>query len=222
MRQHYSWEDMIPVDETHAAAKSLATTWNLIAKSFPKQIRYSKHEPKLTELLHYYLCRLKAKSGLTGFWVNEGQELYMENDGNFLRSKKDITYCSNRSKLPIEITFEFKKLSSSSIATYRGEKGMRRFVDGTYAIQKPLAVMVGILVQGQYDNIIKALFKALSRNNVQCELKMVPDAIGRFIRQPSEAIQPVAEFDTEHRRPVEKTPPNGTITIAHIFLMCNQ
>jgi hypothetical protein len=212
---------MIPIDETQAAAKFLATTWNLLAKSCPEDITYTKSEPKLTELLSYYLKRLQAASGLTGFWVNEDQEPYFDGD-RMRRTKKDITYYSNASKFRLELIFEFKKLSHSSLATYRGRDGMRRFVDGNYAPQKPLAVMVGILLTGGQDDVIMALYNSLSQVAIRSELQMVQDPTGRYIRKPPEAAQSTAEFDTEHRRPADKAPPNGTTTIAHIFLICNQ
>lgn len=222
MRKRYSWEEMIPVDETHAAARFLKTTWNLIAKSYPKNIRYAKRETALTELLSYHLCRLKAESGLTGFWVNEGQEPYFDDDGNLRRIKKDITYYSNATRLTLELIFEFKKLSRSSLRTYLGKDGMRRFVDGNYAPQKPLAIMVGILLSNKCDDVINTLYNSLSRADVRSKLQMVDDATGRYIRKPSEVVRCIAEFDTEHCRPEDKAPPNGTTTIAHIFLICNQ
>lgn len=213
---------MIPVGETHAAARFLATTWDLIANSCPADLRYTKHEPKLTEMLYLHLNRLRAKSGLTGFWVNEAQEPYFDGDCELRRIKKDITYYSNASRLRLELIFEFKKLSRSSLATYRGEEGMRRFIDGNYAPQKPLAVMVGIILKGNYKDVVEALNNSLSRADVRSELQMVSDATGRYIRKPSEAVRSTAEFDTEHHRPADKAPPNGTTTIAHIFLICNQ
>lgn len=223
MRRRYSWEEMLPVDETHAAANFLANTWNLVANLCPVDFQYRKHEPKLTERLYFYLKRLEAKSGLTGFWVNESQEPYFDDDGILRRIKKDITYCSNTSpRFRLELIFEFKKLSRSSLATYRGKDGMRRFIDGNYAPQKPLAVMVGIILKTNYKDVVEALNNSLSRADIRSELQMVSDATGRYIRKPSEAVRSTAEFDTEHRRPADKAPPNGTTTIAHIFLICNQ
>lgn len=222
MSRDYLWEDIIPVNETNAAASFLAATWNLIANSHLKGFQYAKHEPKLTELLYFHLNRLKADSGLTGFWVNEAQEPYFDGDGELRRIKKDITYLSNASRLSLELIFEFKKLSPSKLSTYRGKDGMRRFIDGNYAPQKPLAVMVGIILKGNYEVVVEALNNSLSRADVRSELQMESDATGRYIRKPSEAVRSTAEFDTEHLRPPDKAPPNGTTTIAHIFLICNQ
>ncbi len=222
MRRRYSWEEMIPVDETHAAARFLVTTWNLLAKSCPEDIQYAKHEPKLTELLYIYLNKLRAESGLTGFWVNEAQEPHIDDNGELRRIKKDITYYSNVFILRLELIFEFKKLHALSLATYRGEEGMRRFIDGNYAPQKPLALMVGIILKGNYEDVVDALYNSLLGADVRSELQMVSDATGRYIRKPSKAVPSTAEFDTEHRRPADKAPPNGTTTIAHIFLICDQ
>jgi hypothetical protein len=219
--QYYTWEEIIPVEETYAAARFMVATWYLIGKLNPEYIKYEKPEPKLTEMLCHYLKRRHAESGVTGFWVNEDQEPLFEGD-SMQRIKKDITYYSNASRFRLELIFEFKKLSQSSISTYRGKDGMRRFVDGNYAPQKPLAIMVGITLKGSFDDVIKALYKSLSRVDVQSELKMVRDSKGRYIRMPSEAVRSIAEFDTEHNRPADKTPPKGTTTIAHIFLICDQ
>ncbi len=222
MKRRYSWEEMIPVNETYMAAEFLVKTWKQISNSYPEQTRFARHEPKLTELLCYHLRRLKARSGLTGFWVNEEQEPHLDGEGKMGRIKKDITYYSNVSNLPLELVFEFKKLSKSSLATYRGKQGMRRFVDGNYAPQKPLAIMVGIIIKSKSKEVINALYNSLSRTKVNMELQMVSDATGRYIRKPSEAIRSVGEFDTEHRRPADQAPPNGTTTITHIFIMCIQ
>lgn len=221
MRQRYSWDELIPVEEAHTAAKFLATTWNLVTNLYSDDFQYKRHEPKLTERLHYYLIRFKAKSGLTGFWVNEGQESYVERNGSFKKIRKDITYCSNIS-MRLELIFEFKKVSKSTLATYRGNQGMRRFIDGNYAPHIPLAVMVGIMLKNGSKDVIQALYSSLSKIKVRSQLQMVSDTSGRYIRRPSEALQAIAEFDTEHIRPPEKAPPNGTTTIAHIFLFCNK
>lgn len=220
MSQRYSWEELFPAEETKNAALFLVTTWNRIAQAQPREVQYAKDEPKLTERLCYYLELFSADSGLTGFWINESQNALFSEEGKLLdRIKKDITYSSNVSEKRLELIFEFKKLSRSSLAEYRGENGMCRFVSGNYAINKPLAVMVGIL-NGKDNAAIDALCNSLSKEKMRIKLMMVEDSNDRCIRRPSEAIPAIAEFDTEHRRPLEKAPQNGTTTLAHIFLTC--
>lgn len=221
MRQQHSWNHIIPVEETRSAANFLVCTWDKIASAVNSEIQYKKHEPKLTELLYIYLNLFKAQSGLTGFWVNEAQEPQFDSDNKIRRIKKDITYYSNASKVSLELIFEFKKLSRSSLATYRGKDGMRRFVDGNYAPEKPLAVMVGI-TDGDCKDVLSSLSNSLSKASVQKDLQMVHDASGRYLRDPSEVISTIAKFDTEHRRPALKAPPNGTTTLAHIILQCRK
>lgn len=220
MSQRYSWEDLFPSEETKSAALFLVTTWNRIAQAQPIKVRYAEDEPKITEKLCYYLVLFSADSGLTGAWVNEAQNVLLSEEGELLdRIKKDITYFSNASEKRLELIFEFKKFSRSSLAEYRGKNGMCRFVDGNYAINRPLAVMVGIL-NGKDNTAIDALCNSLSKEKMRIKLMMVEDRNDRCIRRPSEAIPTIAEFDTEHLRPLEKAAQNSTTTLAHIFLTC--
>lgn len=219
VRPRYSWDELIPVEETYAAAEFLVSTWYLISRADPDNFTFRKHEPKLTELLAMNLKRLIANSGLTGFWQNEDQEPYPDEQNQIRRIKNDIKYLSNASSIRIELTFEFKKLTQSSLSTYRSDKGMRRFVDGNYAKKMPLAVMVGI-IKDDPTVIADKLYKSLSIPAIRSELQMVHDSKGNYIRRPSDVLRDIAEFDTEHRRPSDKAPKNGTTTIAHILVTC--
>lgn len=212
-----SWSELIPLGETRTAAEFLVHTWRKLAKKPPRDFHCGCHEPKLTEMLHLHLTQQQANSGLTGLWINEGQNSYYVN-GKIKRIKKDITYFTNAT-IPLELIFEFKKLATSSLATYRGEKGMHRFVDGHYAIGKPLAVMVG-LIQDDPAIVIGSLETSLLNPKNQEMLHMVISSASHFVRNPSGPLENIAVFDTEHERPTAKAPPNGTITIAHIFLNC--
>lgn len=220
MNGYCSWRDLIPVEETEKVANSLVKTWHHISMALPDEVKYSKNEPKLTERLCYYLELFKINYGLTGFWINESQKAIYDDKGKLIdRIKKDITYLSNSSQKTLCLVFEFKKISKSSISAYRGKDGMSRFVDGNYALNKPLAVMVGIL-NGKDHSAISYLIKSLLNKKICNELNMIPDKDGQLVRCPSYIFPEVAHFDTEHFRAKEKLPPNGTISIAHIFLIC--
>lgn len=221
MRKRYSWDELVPIEETRLAAQYLVDTWNKIAESQPEKIRYSVHEPKLTERLSYYLDKFRADSGLQGFWINEAQEAIYDDEAEMAdRIRKDITYLSNVSRR-LFLIFEFKKLSKSSRSTYQGVNGMGRFVDGNYGVKQPLAVMVGIVkADSSGQDSIDSLYKSLCVKAIQSNLKMVHDKSGRYVLRPSGAIAGIAEFDTEHRRPPEKAPPNQTTTLAHVFVRC--
>ena len=117
------------------------------------------------------------------------------------------------------LVFEFKKLARSSIRTYEGKSGMRRFIDGNYGNHEPLAVMIAMLKPDE-QNIINKLYLSLSKPSVKSELCMVHDLDNKYVRKPSAAFPNLKEaiFDTEHRRPPEKAPPGGTTTLAHIAI----
>ena len=194
MRQRDVWRDVIPLDEATLAAEQLVKVWNIIAQSQPQHVKYSVSEPKLTERLHYYLCRLRAESGLSGFWSNENQDALYDEAGNLLdRTRKDITYMSNVSDKRLSLIFEFKKLTRASVRTYQGRKGMRRFVDGNYGRNEPLAVMVGMLKRDDTTSV-QSLYRSLSNPRVSGELCMVHDSKTRYIRQPSDVFPALKEI----------------------------
>jgi len=218
-RNTHSWEDIFPPDETQSAAKFLVKTWERIAKKAPRTISYTLSEPKITESLHYYLDCFKGESGLTGFWINENQKLTKKSKS---RIRMDITYFSNASpQQQLQLIFEFKKISQSTLAKYYGKNGMGRFVYGDYALKLPLALMVGLHSKGNKNAVTKSLHASLSTGKVASRLKMIFND-GSCVNQPSAAIPSVAEFDTEHKRLPGKAPPatKKTIVIAHIFLDC--
>jgi len=80
--------------------------------------------------------------------------------------------------------------------------------------------MVGLL-RANDGEAVSALQKTLSKTTIQKDLKMVQDRNGKYIRIPSTVLKEVAHFDTEHDRPIEQAPKNGTTTLAHIFLKCS-
>lgn len=217
MRHRYSWDELIPVDETRTAAKFLVDTWNTISNSDPKKYSFKQHEPKLTELLAINLGIFQADSGLTGFWVIEDNVPYIDENGKVHRTRNDIRYLSNLTPPGIDFTFEFKKLKKSSLSNYRGVNGMHRFVKGNYSKKQPLAAMVGI-IHDDPKGISQALYRSLSKPAIRSDLQMVHDGKGNYIRRPADVLKGIAEFDTEHSRPEDKAPRNGTTTLAHILL----
>lgn len=215
-RTKYSWDDLIPVEEAKAAASFLVTTWKQCIKTFDSDFKFTKREPQLTELLMVNINKLKAVSGLSGFWENESQVPRLE--GRVVkRTKTDIKYQSNKG-IPIELVFEFKKVKSNSLATYKNESGMRRFVDGYYSVKQPLAAMVAIIEAGTEKDISDNLIRALSHKDSYNNLRMVQNSKGEYIRRPSELLESIAAFDTEHSRPKDQAPVCGTTTLSHILL----
>lgn len=221
MSQQYSWEELLPIDEVQQAAHSLADIWHRVTKqknNFNK-FNFKKSEPKLTEQLHIYLCKLQREYGLTGFWTNEQQTPYYNKKGKLQRTRQDITYSSNLSKR-FSLVFEFKKVTctSSSFYKYKGESGMRRFVDGEYSIGEPLAAMAAI-VNSDKNIIIDRLKKNIFQGKGLSTLALQKYPNEKCCQEPSSLLVSASEFDTMHERPPKKGPQKGnTIVLAHIFL----
>ena len=94
---------------------------------------------------------------------------------------------------------------------------MRRFVDGYYAKQQPVTAMVALTLD-EDKRCIDGLRRSLAVDGVRDSLKMLPDADGRYLRDPSVLFTGTAIFDTEHKRPADQAPTTGSTTLAHLFL----
>lgn len=219
MSQRYSWEELLPVDEARAATAFMIDVWRAASNAYPEDFKYSKREPDLTAMLTLYLHLLEGDSRVLGFWNTEAQMPKKRGPGKLSITRKDLSYQSNYSGMKLDLTFEFKKVTESSLGTYRGDSGMKRFVDGEYAIGSPLAFMVGITKLGDTKPISK-LRLSLMKETTQSSLKMAQDSSGRYLIEPSEAVPFSCNFDTQHSRPSKKAPANGTITLGHIFVEC--
>jgi hypothetical protein len=218
------WRAAFPMNEAQRAARFLKVTWEDLVTSKPRGFNRKLRENQLTEKLHSYLVRLAKNDGLlTGFWINEDVDTDMDypdsdNPTVIKRIRKDITYMSNVSGTRMTLIFEFKKVTSSgdSWRQYRGENGMRRFVDGIYARGQPLALMVGMLMDSE-PACIQGLRASLQSPGSRQDLRMVQIA-NEWLCTPSTAFPGLADFDTEHNRPVREAPAHGTMLLSHLFI----
>lgn len=219
-----AWQAAFPADEAQRAARFLAATWNEVSTRKPKAFRMTLRENQITETFGLYLKKLSlAQARLTGWWSHEDRhaELDESDEGDVKtvrRIRKDITYQSNATER-LELVFEFKKLTAtnSSCKTYRGVDGMRRFVDGNYAKDLPLAFMVGMVI-GDMKDCRDTLHRSLVSPAGRSDLRMIPDAHGQLIVTPSKLFPSIAAFDTEHTRPAGWALPYGTMLLSHLFL----
>lgn len=219
MAGRYSWEELLPAEEARAAVQFMVEVWDKVSTAYPERFKYGMREPSLTLMLVYHLQRLRADGRLLGFWNAETQVPKMNGPGSLSVTRKDISYQSNFSGTRLDLTFEFKKVTTSNLSKYRGDDGMKRFVDGDYAIREPLAFMVAITRQGDGEPL-KKLRQSLMAKPAHKLLRMVHDDGNRYLIEPSEAAPGDCVFDTRHKRPREKAPAKGAITLGHIFLGC--
>lgn len=211
---------LFPVEEAHRATQFLVNTWHTVTAKASENVDQRRKEPQLTEQLCWNLDQLAESEGkLLGYWSYEKPGEFNPITGKKIkRIRQDIEYFSNAGNVRLNLTYEFQKLKAKgdSWRAYQGESGMRRFVDGYYAKQLPVAAMVAMTLD---DNkcCIDGLRRSLLIDGTRDSLKMLPDDAGRYIREPSQVL-PAAAFDTEHKRPPEQAPPQGATTLAHIFL----
>lgn len=215
-----AWLKMYPAEQAILAVRFLRDTWVEVTKASPAYFTESMKEPILTERLWSYLENRSISIGrLTGQWSYERQIIEFGLDGSKIaRIRKDITYFSDKAGR-LDLTFEFKKLTNKANSRnhYQGESGMRRFVDGHYAKKQPFALMVG-MISGDLNGCVSALRTSLLKADTRKVLQLLPDEAGFYIREPSKLCESVAQFDTEHTRPVDRGPAHGSILLAHLFL----
>lgn len=219
------WLEAFPLGEAQRAATFVFKTWSELSVKAPKTFNSSQRENHITEHLGRYLRnRSLGKARLLGWWT------YEEPDGDSViidgelqaqgRIRKDIVYKSNlTSSTRIELIFEFKKLENTpnSCKIYRGKEGMRRFVDGHYAKGLPLALMVGMVI-GDQNACVQGLRRSLLSTASKSDLRMLVDASGSLLRDPSKVFPGVAHFDTKHNRPAGSAPTHGTMLLSHMFV----
>jgi hypothetical protein len=215
------WGELFPVEEAKRATQFLVDTWHAVTAKAPQNFDRRQKEPQLTEQFWWYLDQLAESEGkLLGLWSYEKPRL--EYDPVTRQKKKrirqDIEYFSNAGRLRLSLTYEFKKLKADgdSWRAYQGKDGMRRFVDGYYAKQQPVAAMVAMTLDDT-NRCIDGLRRSLLIDGTRDSLKMLPDRAGRYLREPSQVFS-AAAFDTEHKRPLDQAPPQGATTLAHLFL----
>lgn len=220
MKARDAWRQAFPPEPRSAIVREVLRAWEAGTQSQPERYYSRRREEQLTEELWILLEKFKAESGLEGKWSYEDRDARVVNDGKIKRIRKDITYFSNRREDanpgPLYLIFEFKKIKGTSFAAYKNDSGMRRFVDGDYAVALPLAFMVGMVI-GDKNVTVSGLKRSLNNPGSRQTLRMVHDSSKAYVR-PSLDMAPMVEFETEHNRPPEFAPEGGTITLGHCFV----
>lgn len=218
-----SWQEAFRAGDAATVVKAVFVTWQELLGTSPETFHPNETEPRLTELLAEFLRATKARTKLTGQWSYESRQGGLDRVTPrglrvVKRKRTDIQYFSNREDPPLDLVFEFKKVShvKSQRDNYVGEEGMLRFITGEYSVGQPVALMVGILVIHRDDSmppLVRWLESAEAKS-----LLYIETSNGRQIRTPSDLFPAISEFDTEHLRPRDKGPAHGTIVISHIFV----
>lgn len=218
------WLEAFPVDEARRAARFVLDTWNELSTKAPKTFNSGQRENHITERFGMYMPKVSlSKARLLGWWSYEepaGESVIIDEELTARgRIRKDLVYKSNKAAVRVELIFEFKKIEATpgSYKIYRGKDGMRRFVDGEYAKGLPLALMVGMLI-GDQNACMQGLYRSLLSAAAKSDLRMVNDASGALLRDPSAMFPGLAQFDTEHNRPAGSAPSHGTLLLSHMFV----
>ena len=117
-----------------------------------------------------------------------------------------------------ELVFEFKRLGKQKRHRdhYLGERGLARFVTGTYSCGQAIAAMVGVLL-APADDVVPPIRAALGEKRTAASLRLRSGATGRPYTEPS-TLSTRAMFDTEHDRDEDLAPPDGYIRVTHFFV----
>lgn len=207
------WRNVYPEEEFRNVVVFVQEKWQQIADRRPTRFHLGEQESRLTKFFNNMLEQLKSDGGFIGHFISEG--VHGDPDiesGRLLDERRtDIRYLSARSDLTL--TFEFKKLrdNRSSRLKYYGKDGIRRFVDGHYAKDNLLGIMVG-LVGADAAEAIDGIERALAMSAIQSELHMLPSP---YVRKPSDTLPGVVRFDTEHSRAASIGKPE--ILLCHLF-----
>ena len=220
MRTRDAWRLAFPAEPRSEIVHEMLHIWAIGCREQPQKYSSKRREESLTEELWMLLEQFKAVSGLNGKWTYEDRDARVIKNGQISRIRKDITYFSNRledaNPGPLYLIFEFKKIARNKLSAYKNERGMRRFVDGDYAVKLPLAFMVGMVLDDKKETST-SLKRSLNNQGSRQVLHMVPDANSHYVR-PSPDMAEVVEFETEHNRPPDLAPEGGTITLGHCFI----
>jgi hypothetical protein len=120
--------------------------WTLLQRRLPVDMAFRNDEPRITNRFGYSLQKNALSAGLTGYFTTQlpvakfGYDDEVETVG-----RTDIAYISDHIKPRIDLVFEFKKLKRRR--DRRRDyvtKGIRRYVDGIYAVGQDVAFMVGL------------------------------------------------------------------------------
>lgn len=217
-----NWLAVFPREESADAVDAIFKSWHELVSMRRANFHHKVREPNLTKQIKEYVeTKVSVDQGLMGHWVAESvHNIIDSHTGDIVaEGRTDITYFWNNEDVRLMLVFEFKKLgnTSASRTNYLGAKGLDRFVNGTYSVNQPVAVMVAIHWEPVHD-VVSGLCRALKWERTIKRLKTIKAQDGDVVRRPSILFPQLAEFDTLHQRAPDKTPSHGEIRVAHMFL----
>lgn len=206
MNRDVAWKEAFPIASAQKVVTFVLATWHDLASRKQPAFGWTRNERKLTTLMKQALADRSHNAGLSGNWGAEDVSLkYDKKTLEVTREfRTDIQYYSDREYPKIlSLTFEWKKLrhGKNSLDAYHGAQGMGRFleVDG-YAKNAPFGLMVGIVESPTARVRIEALKKSMLTEEAAADLCYIPSGTGKLIREPSDELPGLAEFDTQHVR----------------------
>lgn len=197
-----AWRASFPAQAAQDVVRHVCTTWGKHAGTPTPYFHWALHEPSITTQFKQYLENAADDAGLTGLWTAENVSMEFAPSGKPIRrNRTDIVYFSDYARL--RLTFEFKKLkdNSDSRKAYYGENGMRRFLDGRYSAKQPFGIMVAIVADVDGRQSVDKLKRRMRDPEVAALVNYIPDErTGQWVREPSQEMPELAEFDTQHLR----------------------
>ena len=210
------WNEGFPAATIPDLIRYIAQKWSSI-QAGPNPFSFREKEPVVTVTLAHDLDDHADRQtfGLPGRFQPEcAIPKPGDKPGRMkIKGRSDISYIlQGRATLILE----FKKLDKNKRLRERyWDDGMIRFVNGLYAKDQNVGMMVG-LISGDKDNCIRLLEEEITDAETVLKIFCLPGPGYSYVHRPSSISEEMVEFDTLHSRSSVAVKEN--IRLGHTFL----
>ena len=218
-----SWHGAFPAEDAKIAVRFLQVTWDELLAICPQGISYKKKkEDKITAFFGQIMRDRVEAAGLGGSFDYEiaygCPNLSTGELENSIRTDIRYTFPKEKDGTRRELIFEFKKLNNlkRSRDAYCYASGMGRFISGNYRAYWDIACMVGLLTDDATAAVteLKKTIQTLALSDNPLHIQHA--TTNEIIREPSEYMAGIANFDTIHSRNLYGDLPD--LLLCHFFL----
>ena len=199
--------------------------WKIMQRHPAPDMAFSAKEPSITQYFCTSLAKNAKNSGIFGFFIPERVVGKIDEARQVLesRGRTDISYLTDRLEHPLEIVMEFKKLKPSKSAkggnvsrkAYCAD-GMFRFVEGIYAEDCDVGLMVGLVeFTSLLPDTINGLKRAIQNPDMERILRCIENPDGKTTVTSKDLIFKSCEFETRHARDHVRQP---DVLLGHLIL----
>ena len=215
-----TWFSVFPSARIPEVLAYVNSTWDWLRHTFAVTVAFDHDETALTDNLCEALSDQDRRfaNGMDCDFLSETWELRRGADGTITRiARADIRVILGVPSTP-HLVLEFKKLGGSANDRWKYcFEGMKRFVEGKYAVGHAFGVMCGFSPNNLTAEAT-AMAAYIAQERYARRLSCIPDASGNVVTAPSPTNPAWARFDTNHKRP--SLTPDDPIVLLHTFLPC--